>query len=243
MHNYKLWSVFNKLSIIGLLSLLFTLQAYAVVNVEGTRVVFNANDKTLSLSLANSEKHPTLIQMWVDDGDMLALPETIKSPIIISPPVFSMQASEIRAVRLMLTSRAFLAKDHESLYWLNIYQIPPNTQSNFRLDQKVVLPLRIRMKIFIRPEGIRPLQQQDGHSITFKLTDEKGKTKFTFINPTVWHMNLNSVFVSGEKIPDVMLLPKSEYSVMLKKSPNHYQQIIYDVINDQGTSWQYQVKF
>ncbi|GAA5105032.1 fimbrial biogenesis chaperone StbE [Orbus sasakiae] len=243
MHNYKLWSVFNKLSIIGLLSLLFTLQAYAVVNVEGTRVVFNANDKTLSLSLANSEKHPTLIQMWVDDGDMLALPETIKSPIIISPPVFSMQASEIRAVRLMLASRAMLAKEQESLYWLNIYQIPPNTQSNFRLDQKVVLPLRIRMKIFIRPEGVRPLQQQDGYLITFKLTDEKGKTKLTFINPTAWHMNLNSVFVSGEQVPDVMLLPKSEYSVMLKKSPNHYQQIIYDVINDQGTSWQYQVKF
>lgn len=242
MRNCKLWSVFNKLHVLAISIVFCSLQANAVVNTEKTRLIFNADDNIVDLFLSNSEKQPTLVQAWIDNGDMLASPESIQTPIIITPPVFTMKPNEIRSIRLILASRTALAKDRETIYWLNIYQIPPSNETVNRVTQKMVLPLRIRMKVFVRPSGIGELQEQSVKQVDFKLQNVAGKTTLLITNPTPWHINLNQIVISGEKIDNTMLIPKSSQTITLQDSTKSYDRLDYSVINDLGTNWQYHIK-
>jgi P pilus assembly chaperone PapD len=128
MRSYKLLSAFSKQIIIvkWLCCILFALAqpGFAVVNVEGTRVIFNAGEMVSSVNLINSAEEPTLVQLWFDDGDIFIPPESVRMPIIAVPPVFRLQPSELRDVKLQLISRDIFPQDKESLYWLNIYQLP-----------------------------------------------------------------------------------------------------------------------
>lgn len=89
MHNYKWWSVFS--SGLVLLTVLLSAQAIAVVNVDKTRIVFNANEIAQSINLVNSEHGPVVLQIWTDNGDIHALPEQSKTPVLAIPPVLKIQ--------------------------------------------------------------------------------------------------------------------------------------------------------
>ncbi|MGK2889030.1 MAG: fimbria/pilus periplasmic chaperone [Candidatus Malihini olakiniferum] len=80
-------------------------------------------------------------------------------------------------MQLLLTSRQGFAYDKESLLWLNVYQIPPNTAAMTRHTQNVVLPLRLHLKVFIRPAGLGDLSESDGKQLLFRslLQTEEGQ--------------------------------------------------------------------
>nr|VXZ84782.1 Chaperone protein focC precursor [Klebsiella pneumoniae] len=60
-----------------------------------------------------------LIQSWVDD-----LADNNKSPFIVTPPLFRLDAGDSNDLRVLLTS-AQLPNDRESLFTLNIKVILP----------------------------------------------------------------------------------------------------------------------
>ena len=128
-------------------------------------VIFNAGDKSTSLALVNSPQQPALVQIWTDTGNPSSQPNEVVTPVIALPPVFKMQPGELRSITLQLTDTSALPRDREALYWLNVYQIPPMTQADAQVAQKVVLPLRIRMKLFIRPQGIGTLRESDAEKL------------------------------------------------------------------------------
>lgn len=215
--------------------------AQAVVNVEGTRVIIHQGERSVSLTLSNSEKQPTMVQIWSDNGDPLTPPEKTSTPLIAVPPVFSMKPGEVRVVRLLLTSSGALAKDRESLFWLNIYQIPPNTAAASG-SRQVVLPLRLRMKVFIRPDGIDDPVEQDGDKLHFSLHSTQRGGQMSITNPTPWHMTLTNMSFSGTRLAAVMVAPVSSVSIPVS-SGEVREPITYELINDLGTRWRYSVKY
>jgi P pilus assembly chaperone PapD len=92
-----------------------------------------------------------LLQVWTDAGETASSPDSSRTPLVVLPPVFKMQPDELRTLRVMLSSRRSLPEDRESLFWLNIYQIPPELNATESVTAKLVLPLRLRLKVFIRP--------------------------------------------------------------------------------------------
>lgn len=174
MHNRRSWSVSSNVQkaisgMLCVLGLMSALPAFAVVNIEGARVILHNSEISTSLMLSNSEKQRTLVQVWSDKGDPLIPPERATTPLIAVPPVFSMKPGEERSLRLLLTSRQGFSNDKESLLWLNVYQIPPNTAEMTRHTQSVVLPLRLRLKVFIRPAGLDDPTESDGEQLRFRL--------------------------------------------------------------------------
>lgn len=125
MRSYRQWLVFSK-AVLALLLLAGVNSApFAAVNVDRTRLVFAANDIAQSLTLANDSVTPMLLQVWTDAGETASSPDNSRTPLVVLPPVFKMQPDELRTLRVMLSSRRSLPEDRESLFWLNIYQIPP----------------------------------------------------------------------------------------------------------------------
>ncbi len=165
MHNYKPWLVFNKLVILLFLSIGIVISSFAAINVDRTRIVFAANDINQSLTLANDSAIPMLVQVWSDIGDIHSSPDTNRTPLIILPPIFKMAPGELRSLRLVLSSRDNLPTDRESVFWLNLYQIPPENLATQDVSRKLILPLRLRLKSFYSPRRIKKYRQKRMNSV------------------------------------------------------------------------------
>lgn len=239
MRSYKWWSVFNKVTVAaGIMLCCTAFHASAVVNAEKTRVVFNSGSIAESLSLVNSEKEPVVVQVWTDNGDPTVSPDQVHTPVVINPPVFKMKPGEIRNIRLLLVSAGSLPQDRESVYWLNIYQIPPNTETQHKGEKKVVLPLKIRMKVFVRPEKIGELQENDAQKLQFSIDRESRNKTLLIQNPTPWHLTLSSLRSGKTALPGVMVAPFTSERVDIPADKTLADKVDYDVINDNGTRWQ-----
>lgn len=239
MHSYKWWSVFNKITVAaGIMLCCTSFHASAVVNAEKTRVVFNSGSIAESLSLVNSEKEPVVVQVWTDNGDPTVSPDQVHTPVVINPPVFKMKPGEIRNIRLLLVSAGSLPQDRESVYWLNIYQIPPNTETQHKGEKKIVLPLKIRMKVFVRPEKIGELQENNAQKLQFSIDREPGNKTLLIQNPTPWHLTLSSLRSGKTALPGVMVAPFTSERVDIPADKTLADKVEYDVINDNGTRWQ-----
>lgn len=126
--------------------------ALAVVNVNTTRVVFESGVQQKTVKLVNDGDYPVLVQSWIDDGDPLSTPDNAVSGFVVLPPVLKLLPGEQRELRLM-GSGADLPADRESLFWLNIYQIPPEMKTTTN-SEKVRLSLRTQLKVLWRPKGV-----------------------------------------------------------------------------------------
>ncbi|HGK4757429.1 fimbria/pilus periplasmic chaperone [Enterobacter cloacae] len=238
MRSYRLLSVFSKRILSGrrvyLILFLLARPAFAVVNVEGTRVIFNSGESVSSVNLINSGEMPALVQLWFDEGDIFAAPESSKTPLIAIPPVFRLQPGELRDIKLQLVSRDKLPRDKETLYWLNIYQVPPNTLSQ-GAAKRVILPLRLRMKVFIRPATIFRPDGTDGQRLQFRFKDNSRKM-IIISNPSPWYMALSTLDVGNENTGGMMLAPGESKEVTLRNVINSAK-VQYEVVNDNGSRW------
>ena len=84
----------------------FTLSVSAVVQgsvvIMGTRVVYPATQKSISIRLNNDNESPALVQSWLDDGDAAAPPESVHVPFIITPPIFRMDSKSDKQSELYI---------------------------------------------------------------------------------------------------------------------------------------------
>ncbi|HDT4624908.1 TPA: fimbria/pilus periplasmic chaperone [Klebsiella oxytoca] len=240
MRSYRLLSVFSERIFSGrwvyLILSLLAQPALAVVNVEGTRVIFNSGESVSSVNLINSGELPALVQLWFDEGDIFAAPESARTPVIAIPPVFRLQPGELRYIKLQLVSRDKLPRDRETLYWLNIYQVPPNTLSP-GAAKRVILPLRLRMKVFIRPATVLRPDETDGQRLQFRFKDNSRKV-IIISNPSPWYMTLSALNVGNENTGEMMLAPGESKEIALRNKINSGR-IQYEIVNDNGSKWMY----
>ncbi|MFS1537390.1 MAG: fimbria/pilus periplasmic chaperone [Candidatus Phlomobacter fragariae] len=99
--------------------------------------------------LANTNSYPVIIQSWVDYGE--ANPQT-ESPFLVLALIFHLPAQKIQAIRIVYNGD-HLPDDRESVFWLNLYEIPPNLHDQ-ALNQdspKVNLTMNTQLKLFYRP--------------------------------------------------------------------------------------------
>lgn len=237
MRNYRLWLVFSNLIVLS--GVLLSSSVWAVVNVDKTRIVFNQADLTQSINVVNSGNTETFLQLWTDDGNVTLSPDASITPVLVLPPVVKMVPGEMRSLRLMLTSRDALPAGKESLFWLNIYQIPALKKAADAAERRVVLPLRIRLKILIRPAGLQAPQATDPEKLRFAVTGDK----ITITNPTPWFMSLNVKPQGQAAIKNLMIAPHAELQAESQAALSHGTALNYTVINDQGIPVNYTTAF
>lgn len=233
MRKHRFLSVFSKTCLMMTL-LLSARYAGAVVNSTQSRLVFNENSIAETLVLVNSERAPALVQVWSDDNDPLAQPDNLHTPLVVVPPLFKLEPGESRNLRVMLSSRQEIAAGRERVYWLNIYQIPPNTQSDGEKGKKVILPLRIRLKVFVRPAGLKAPDENIGESLIFTLKKGSSTNRSLLItNPTPYNMTLGELRLGGKQLTTMMIAPGASTAVPL--SPASASGLLsWSVIDDYG---------
>jgi len=128
-------------------------QAMAGVVITGTRVIYPAAQKEVSVKLNNNGNLPALVQVWVDSGNVESSPADSKAPFLLSPPVFRIDPSKGQTLRMMFTGAA-LPTDKESVFWLNVLEIPPKAPAATEGANVLSMAFRSRIKIFYRPAAL-----------------------------------------------------------------------------------------
>ena len=131
--------------------------AYAGIQINGTRVIYPADQREVSVSMVNNGTEPRLIQAWVDSGDASERPQNSKAPFLVTPPMARIDPTKGQTLRIMITG-ANLPQDRESVFWLNVLEIPPKPKAlnsdNGRDQNFLQMAVRSRLKMFYRPKGL-----------------------------------------------------------------------------------------
>ena len=103
---------------------------------------------------------PAMLRRWCRRGLMPGIhtskPGESKVPFVLTPPLFRLDPTKVQSLRLVYTHDP-LPQDRESLYWLNVLDIPPRAAANPDLPQSVGLAFKHRMKVFFRPARLAGL--------------------------------------------------------------------------------------
>ena len=176
---------------------LFAAGADATVVIGGTRVIYPADEKEVTVKLNNEAKVPSLVQVWLDDGDEKSTPDSAKVPFTVAPPIFRMDGGKGQAVRLMYTGEP-LPADKESLFWLNVLEVPPKADNSDGRN-RLQFAFRTRIKLFFRPAKLAGDVDQAAEKLSWKLMpSEAGKPLALQVsNPTSYHVNFARVGIEA----------------------------------------------
>lgn len=170
--------------------------ANASVVIAGTRVIYNAQENETTLKISNKGKEPALIQAWVDKGEANAEPSEIDVPFTVTPPLARLDPQRNQTLRIFYTGEA-LPKDKESVFWLNVLEVPPKPAADKEDKNLLQLAIRSRIKLFFRPADLKGDAAQTPASITWRLIRDAGGTALEVHNPTVFHASFASIDVSS----------------------------------------------
>jgi len=172
--------------------------ASASVIVGGTRVVYPLDQREVTVRLENDSKNPSLVQVWMDDGNADAKPGETKVPFLITPPIFRMEPRKTQMLRVIFSGDAALPQDRESVYWLNVLDIPPKAEQKADTNS-LQFAFRTRIKVFVRPPKLQGTPDEAPRQLDWKVVPApEGKGQALAVsNPTAYHVSFSEISVSS----------------------------------------------
>ncbi|HEI8868465.1 TPA: molecular chaperone [Serratia odorifera] len=228
-----------KFILINLLSLIVALSAEAGIMPASTRVVYEAHQREKTLMLVNTNRYPIIVQSWVDKG--AGDPDTTEAPFVVLPAVFRLQPERTQGIKIVY-NRDPMPADRETLFWLNLYEIPPTTHMP-NDNTKVTLTMNTQLKLFFRPAGIMATLSEVADKLVFRIRVEPDGSYIECQNPGPLHVSLTSVALVAagnqyavEKQPDMMIGPFSSRRYRFSAAPpsNTSSQVKFQYLNDAG---------
>ncbi|MEZ2417414.1 molecular chaperone [Luteibacter sp. RCC_6_2] len=223
------------------LALCGTSTANAAVVIGGTRVIFPAQARDVSLRLENKGGDPALVQVWVDDGDERSTPTSAHAPFAITPPVFRIDPGNGHALRIVHVGDG-MPSDKEVLYWLNVLEIPPKASD---VEGKNVLQFafRHRLKLFHRPKGLPSSPDRAAAALRWSIERGANGSSLKVVNPSPYHVSFNAVDLhagadSPVSLGGGMVAPGASFGFPLSKDKASFDtaKVAFVTINDFGAT-------
>jgi P pilus assembly chaperone PapD len=163
--------------------------AHGGVTLGGTRLVYDAGKSESNISVQNSEKKNYLIQSWVETADNVKT-----SAFIVTPPIFRLNGEQENMLRIIKSNEP-LPQDQETLFWLNVKEIP---SSNKNSQNEVLIAVKTQIKLFYRPTTLAG-NAADAYK---SLRVTRVGNQLVVENPTGYFVSFYSLSVGVNKIND-----------------------------------------
>lgn len=174
---------------------LLAAQANAAAVLSGTRIIYPAEQREVTLKLSNEGSGPVLVQSWLDDGDPNATPDQVNVPFTLTPPLFRLDPKKGQTLRIIYTQDP-LPQDRESLFWLNALEVPPRASNAPGGANSLQLAVRTRIKLFFRPKGLPGSASEAASQVRWRFVKTpKGDYALAVNNPTPYHITFSKVRV------------------------------------------------
>lgn len=178
-----------KSALAALLATAFVGEAMAAFTLNGTRFIYEEGKKSISLEVSNSTEETYGGQVWIDNvsqgqDDVFMVP---------SPPFFKVEAKGKQIIRLM-NANPSLPKDRESLFWLNVQEVPPKPKASE--GSMLAIAMNTQVKLIYRPKVIADGRKDAEKQLTFINRDGTAWLK----NPTPYYFAVTSVSSGGKAV-------------------------------------------
>lgn len=166
--------------------------AQASVVVAGTRVIYPSNSRDVSVRVTNNGEVPALVQAWLDNGDASVKPEELDVPFSITPSIYRLDPTKTQIMRLVFLG-AQLPADRESVYWLNVLEVPPKPSAGTG-ENYLQFAIKTRIKVFYRPVGLPGSPEAAMHTLKWSVTSvNEGVVTLRVDNPSPFHVSFAEV--------------------------------------------------
>lgn len=131
--------------------------AHAGLIAQGTRVVFPASEREVTLRVSNTSGTPSWRKpdrRWPAGRS----PEELQVPFSVTPAVTRVDPNGGAVLRIAYL-KAPLPTDRESLFWLNILEVPPRDEDE---NNALQFSFRSRFKLFFRPSQLKSVDSAAG---------------------------------------------------------------------------------
>ena len=218
---------------------------FAGVTIDGTRIIFPSNAKSISVQLRNGFSTPALVQTWIDNGDIDQIPNADQIPFVLTPPLSRVEPNRGQIIRIIPTGSPSLPQDRESLFWFNMLDIPPD-DPQYVGKNLLTFNVRTRIKLFYRPSNLKMSANTAYASIKAKYNQSTKEINLNNPTPyfiTITQMDFKSKSEHTEYSQAVMLKPFSQQAVeklTINFSPEKFS---YQVVNDLGGNQNFETQF
>lgn len=204
-------TLFKKVIAVILLSGVMT-QAYAVLGLDRTRIIFNEEEGGTSVVVDNQDNTSSfLAQTWIETPTG----EKLTSSLVALPFLQKIGPKQKKQIKITyMEGQNILPQDRESLLYFNVLGIPPQGKE----ANVVQFTIQSRLKLFYRPKGIDYKLSTDNYfQRELKVTKQGGNIKLT--NPTPFNIIITNINVDqskDEQFPETIVAPFSDSVVSLK---------------------------
>lgn len=237
----------KSMSYAGILAVLMSssLMAHAAIVITGTRVIYPSDEKVVTVQVKNEGSTPAMMQTWLDDGNADITPDQSEVPFVLTPPVSRVDANTGQSIQISYIG-AQLPQDRESVFWLNVLDIPakPKADQQEQVQQNSLLQIAIRsrIKLFYRPVQLSGKAVEAPSQLQWK---QSGNV-IDVHNPTAYFVNISSlktVSTTNKQIeltPEgLMIAPFQQQSITL--NDRSVSTLALETINDYGGLNQHKV--
>ena len=166
--------------------------AIAAFVIDGTRVIFDGAKNTTSFNVTNESDRTFGGQVWLSNVSQAK--EVVY--MVPYPSFFKVSAKGSLAVRIMNVNPG-LPKDRESLFMLNVQEVPPMPEKTEDGSAQLALAMNTQIKLIYRPKGLAE-GRKDAEK---KLSSLRRDGRVWLKNPTPYYFAVLSVKSGSRKLP------------------------------------------
>lgn len=148
----------KKVLLVALASLLTANSAFAALALNATRYIYKGDEQFITATANNQSKQDYGAQIWLDN-----IVEKDTRPTFIATPSFFKISGKGRQVFRIMKVSDHMPKDKESIYWLNLQEIPPKLKGS-----GISMAIRTRVKMIYRPENLIKGREDAEQNLTVK---------------------------------------------------------------------------
>lgn len=220
--------------------------AHAGIQIVGTRVIYPASQREVTVQVTNKGDAPRLVQSWTDSGDPEETAETSKAPFLVTPPISRIDPGKGQAFRLMFTG-AQLPQDRESVFYLNVLEIPPAPKQD-QVTNYLQFAVRTRIKIFYRPTTLTGSPEASADRLTWRMVRQGDKPAVECVNATAYNVSMTYVRLKDVKRPQKVgdnggMCPAMGRQTFPLESGSDSGRIVFDYINDYGATVEHEAAY
>lgn len=215
---------------------------HASVVIGTTRVVLPAKSGEATVRLSNKSAQPALVEAWVDSGDVRSTPDSANAPFLITPPLFRIEPHKDQSLRILFIADSKpLPTDRESLFWLNVLEIPPKPGGAAADKNTLQFAIRSRLKLFYRPSHLPGDSLKAPDRLAFKAVAGSHGVALDIHNPTPYFITISKL-AFGQNVRPIaeaegMVAPFGTLHMPLKTiahAPSAGTVVTFTTINDYG---------
>lgn len=222
---------------------LLGVDARANIVLGGTRIIYPQGEREVTIALSNKGSAPALVQSWMDDGAAHSTPENSSAPFLIMPPITRIEAQASQTLRILFNGTP-LPTTRESLFWLNVLEIPP-VSAEAREKNNLLLAIQSRIKVFYRPASVSGSLHEAAESLKWAWVKDGAQWQLRCTNTSPFYVSFAqlSTLKAGQTLVNgdgtQMVEPGGEIAFKLTPAAHSIAglkegQVRFEYINDYG---------